>query len=124
MENVDINNLKIGEPKQKYKSGNFEVLKIDIREIVKEQKKIGRKIILTVLHPERELELSKVRFQDGDKIKEGGIWLLINEDKQIEGRSALAKLLNFYQCEKLGDLIGKNIETTIDDNGYLIVRAY
>jgi len=88
-------------------------------------KETSKKLVLRVSHPDvPEMELSKVKFERNKKLKETGLWLSKDKDGNLPYNSAVATLLRFYACGKITDLVGKTIQTTQDDNGFLIAKAY
>ena len=92
----------------------------------KDNKKIGEKVIFICKHPDKEdyLNLSKVKYIKGKNVTESGTWFKEDEDGNIQKGSALAITLNHYNVPKIGELVGKPIETDYDDNGYICIKAY
>ena len=91
----------------------------------KDAKEASLKLVLKVKHPDvPEMELGKVKFEKNKKLKETGLWLSKDNDGNLPYNSAVATLLRFYGCSKITDLVGKTIQTTQDENGFLIAKAY
>jgi len=89
------------------------------------QKETSKKLVLKVIHPDiTTMEISKVKFEKNKKLKETGLWLSKDKDGNLPYNSAVATLLRFYGCGKISDIVGKTIQTTQDENGFLIVKAY
>ena len=84
------------------------------------------KVVFTCKHPAREenITISKVKYVRNDKIQVSGSWFTLDEDKKLQKGSAVVKLLNFYAVNILVDLIGKELETDVDSEGYLCLKAY
>ena len=97
-----------------------------IQEVSKDNKKIGEKVVLICKHPDKEehLEVSKVKFLKNDKVTTSGLWFNLDDNKEILKISALAKTLNFNNVTNIGSLVGKTLETDLDANGYLCIKAY
>ena len=92
----------------------------------KEGKEVGEKVTLVCKHPDREspIEISKVEYRKGKTIKTSGIWFKLDKDGSIPHSSALANLLRNLDAECVEDLRGRAMATTLDDEGYIIGRAY
>lgn len=91
----------------------------------KEGKDVGAKLVLTVKHPDvPEMEMSKVKYEKAKGLKEAALWLNKDKDGKIPFNSALATFLRFYKCSNIKDLKDKTIETTTDEGGYVIAKAY
>jgi hypothetical protein len=92
----------------------------------KEQRAIGEKVTLVCQYPDRAkpLEISKVQYLKDKKIVIHGLWYKVDENGMIPYSSALAHLLRYEGCKNLKDLKGKKVETTTDENGFLIAKAY
>ena len=77
-------------------------------------------------HPEKQevIHISRVKYENKGNLEISGIW--INKDSKglIQKGSALATFLQFNNSNMLDQLIGKTIQTTIDDKGYLCFKSY
>ena len=122
-ENLD---MKIGSEQPLIEAKKCLILSLEQKDIKdKEGKDIGVKLVMKVNHPDAgEIELSKVKYEKNSKLTESGLWLTKDKDGNIPFKSALASLLKFNNCSKLKDLNGKEINTAIDDNGFIIAKAY
>ena len=98
---------------------------IEIEE-VQFEKKLQKKVVCNCIHPNKEeaIKIRKVKFAKGDKLVVTGLWLSLDEDKQISKVSALASLMSKLAVATLGELKGKEIATETDEKGYLIFKAY
>ena len=95
--------------------------------IIKDSKEIGKKVLLLVNHPQiidKDIEISGVKYQDGDKIKNSGLWWKLDKDGKIPYKSALSNLLRHYNKSNLMSLKETEVETVVNDNGYLAIKAY
>lgn len=129
MDNTEIESEKVGEmvlgedtPQAAAKRVVIESFKPV--EVKSKDKIIGRKLEISVRHPDfkEPLKMSSAKFQQGDKLVTAGLWL--KDDNTIGYRTALGAILKILKKTKLKDIAGEQIETTIDENGYLIFRAY
>jgi len=84
------------------------------------------KIEFEVKHPDKSesLYLSAVTYLDGKAIVTKGTWFKLDEDGKIVKNSSLAILLNKLQAKNLDETKDKEIETELDDKGYLCFKAY
>lgn len=92
----------------------------------KDNKKIGEKVIFICKHEDKEeyLNLSKVKYIKGKNVTEAGTWYNEDEDGNIQKGSALAITLDHFKVSKIGELVGKPIETDYDESGYICIKAY
>jgi hypothetical protein len=122
------NELKIGigtEEAVTLKPATIKVLSVKIEQFGVEGKK-SDKVICLCKHPSKEepISISSVKYELKGKLESVGLW--VNKDSKglIRKGSALATLLNFVNATNISELTNKNIETTTDDNGYLVMKCY
>lgn len=84
------------------------------------------KVVLSIKHPDKEelINISSVKFIKGSQVTESGTWLNKDEDKKIRKGSALACLLIKAGANTIKELEGKELESELDKNGYLCLKAY
>lgn len=89
-------------------------------------KVVGDKVVFICKHPDKvePIEISSVEYLKDKKIVKSGIWLNKDEDGNIRKGSALAYLLEFLKVKNLKETILLPIATSLDDNGYLILKGY
>ena len=89
-------------------------------------KEIGKKLILICKHPDREelLNLSSITFITGKSVKTSTLWINLDEDGNIQKGSVIATLLNKYNSNNVSSLVGKTLETELDENKFLAIKAY
>lgn len=89
-------------------------------------KEVGKKLVLISKHPDREepLNLSSILFVAGKTIKGSTIWITLDEDGNIQKGSIVAILLEKYQVDTINELVGKTLQTDLDENKFLAVKAY
>lgn len=92
----------------------------------KENKPIGEKVVCVCEHPDRKdpLELSKSVFLKNKKIKTSGLWFNLDQDGLIPKESALAILLRKADASNVNKLVGKQLDTDLDENGFLCFKCY
>lgn len=124
MENEKLDNLKIGKEIPKLEAKSCRVLHYKFEKI-EFDKGSNIKLVLTLEHPEGvEIEVSSVKYMKSkDKVDKAGLWVTKDKDENIPFNSALANLLRHYKVEDIQSLVGKDV-MTIEDEGYLIIKAY
>ena len=107
------------------KPAKVKVEKVNFVE-VKFGSQVREKVVCSAKHPDREelIEISKVKYQKKDKLQTSGLWYKEDEDGLIQKGTALAELLNFTGSRNIKELIGKEIDTVADEEGYLCFKAY
>ncbi len=125
MGNLEYENMEIGKEQPPVVAKPVIVESYSEVDVKKGDKDIGKKLVFKVKHPDvPEMEISKVKYEKNKKLSEAGIWLQKDVDGNIPFNSALSALLRHYNCSKIADMKGKTIETTQDENGFLIAKAY
>lgn len=127
----DLLDKKVGtlEP-EKLKPGKIVVKDISIQQQMKKgtDKPVGKIVNFMCKHPDKEdlIKLTKVLFRKDEKesVKESGLWY--NEDKEnnIQKGSALAVLMSYNNVSTLKELENKELETELNEAGYLCFKAY
>lgn len=132
-QNLDLFNKKVGtKEKTSLSAKPVKVVGLAVESVKgkkgtdKQDKEVGKKLILIVKHPDREetIKLSELKIQKGDSLKVSTIWVNIDEDNNIAKGSLLDSLMDFYKVTTLRELEGKEIQTILDNLGYLCVKAY
>ena len=85
----------------------------------------AKKVSFEVKHPAKEetIKISSVAYLVGREVKVTGTWLNLDRENKIQKGSALAVLLNKLSVLTIEQVIGKEIETELDDK-YLCFKAY
>ena len=124
MEEQDILNLETGtkesislEPKK------VKIVKVSIKEVG--EKKIP-KAAFSVKHPDKEenIDVSSIKYENKGKLDFSGSWVNFDEDKKIRKGSALATFMAFKNVKMLKDFEGLEVETVLDEKGYICLKAY
>ena len=103
--------------------GIVEIKAVEIQEV---GDKKNKKLSCTCKHPAKEetINISSVKFENKGKLESVGLWINLDEDKKIRKGSALAVFLMTTNCAKISELVGKSVNTTTDEKGYLTFKGY
>lgn len=125
-EDVPLDEAGIGEDKPQLEAKKVLIEKYEIRDINKNDKVVGRKLVLIVKHPEREddIEISGVKYEFQGKIKTSGLWINRDNEGKIPYNSAVGNLLRYFSKKSIKELKGLQVNTALDESNYLVVKAY
>lgn len=125
-EDVPLDEAGIGEDKPQLEAKKVLIEKYEIRDINKNDKVVGRKLVLIVKHPEREddIEISGVKYEFQGKIKTSGLWINRDNEGKISYNSAVGNLLRYFSKKSIKELKGLQVNTALDESNYLVVKAY
>ena len=92
----------------------------------KSGKRIGDKVVLLCKHPDKDelIKISAVKYEKKNQIKVSGIWFNKDEKGLIQKGSALSLMMMKFGAKTINDFKGKSLPTTLDEKGYLCVKAY
>lgn len=125
---LPLDNIEIGEDRPQIDAAKVLIENYKIEEVKnKEGKVTGDKVVLNVRHPQytdKLIDVSGVKYQKGDKLVSGGLWVNKDKDGKIPFKSALACFMRFVGARNIGSVKGLQVDTVLDDNGYLVVKAY
>jgi len=128
MNKEELENANIGEDKPQVEPKQVIIEDYRIEEVTnKEGKEIGQKLVLLCKHPDvtdRLIEISSVKYQQDDKIKQSGTWVKLDDNKQLPYRSAVATFLRSTGKNSIKELKGMTVNTVTQDNGYLAFKGY
>lgn len=131
METQDILNTEIGTQEfASLKPARVKIEAVRIDEVFSGQnkeKKVGDKLVCIVRHPDSKdpAELSGIKYEaKGGKLKTSGLWVTKDTEGKLQKGSALTSFLVFLKANKMSDLVGKEADTTLDENNYLCFKAY
>ena len=124
----DLGNLEIGEDRPQISAKSCLVTNYKI-EMIKDStnKEIGNKLTLIVEHPDvdgKTIDISGLKYEQNGKIKQSGLWVKSDQDGKLPYKSAVANLLRFLRKKTIKDIVGEQINTILDENGYLLIKAY
>jgi hypothetical protein len=88
--------------------------------------KKNTKLVCSVKHPDREetIEISAVKYEARNKLQVTGLWVNLDEDSKIRKGSALAIFMAKIGARTPKELEGREVDTTEDEKGYLVFKAY
>ncbi len=124
MEEQEILNTPMGEKEiVTLKPTKVKIVKVEVEQV---GEKKNNKLICSVKHPDKEetIKISSVKYENKGKLDVVGLWVNFDEDKKIRKGSALAVLMSFLEVRIPKELEGKEVETTTDEKGYLVFKAY
>ena len=77
-------------------------------------------------HPEKKdgIKISSVKQENKGKLEVTGLWLNKDEDGMLRKNSAIALFLQSNKADTAEGLVGKTINTVLDDKGYLAFKNY
>lgn len=92
----------------------------------KKGEEVGDKATLTCKHPDQEdpIKISNVKYEKGKNLKVAALWYNLDEDQKIFKNSALAIWMKHNGLITLENIEKMELETTQDDEGYLVFKAY
>lgn len=126
-QNQEFENLGVGEKQPPLEAKKVKIvgLKVEMQKD-KEGKDIQNKLTLTVqyLDSDMQMDISKAKVEKAGKTKIQGLWVSKDKDGKIPYNSTLACLLRFYNCSTISEIKDKEIDTTLDDEGYIVAKAY
>jgi len=88
--------------------------------------KKAKKLVLEVKHPDNQdpIKISAVKYETKGKLDTSGLWVNLDSDKLIRKGCALAVFLNYVGAKSPQELKGMKLQTTSDEKGYLVFKAY
>ena len=102
-------------------------VKIENAEIEKVGDKGNEILKCSVKHPEKEelIKISEAKYENKDgKLVISALWVNKDDDGLLRKGSTLAVFLNSQGAKTPKELIGKEVETLLDEKGYLAFKAY
>lgn len=118
----DIDNLSLGEKPKPIQPKTITILDFKVVPVEKDGKSIGNKLVLTCNHPDiGDIEISKARYEKNGRLMEAGLWI---KEGEIPYTSAIGSMLRYKGLKMIKDLRNVTIGTVLDDNGYLVIKAY
>lgn len=92
----------------------------------KAKENVGEKVTFKCKHPEKEepIEVSSVIYEKDGALKTSGSWFQLDSDGKIAKNSAVAKVLQILSVGNLKATVGKELDTKLDNKGYLCLKAY
>ena len=126
-ENATLESLKIGigneEATTQLKPARIKIVGGKVEEVGAKKTK---KVVCLCKHPDREepISISAVKYENKGKLEVAGLWLNTDSKGLIKKGCALAVFMQHIGASTIDQLVGKEIETTTDDKGYLCFKSY
>lgn len=126
--NEDLSRTVGTEEMQRLEAKPVRVEAVNVKEVSnKEGKVIGKKVACQVKHPDKaeSVEVSSVKYEKSPKnLAFSGLWYKLDSQGFIQKGTALAALLLKVKAATVKELLGKELETAVDEGGYLAFKAY
>ena len=126
-EQKDLMKIGIGnKDSTNLKDAVCKVLSVEIQ-LVGEGSKANHKVVFELKHPNKEesIRVSSIKHESKQgKLVCVGAWYSLDEDKLINKNSALASCLRKYNSNNVEEMINKDVETVLGEDGYLVIKAY
>ncbi len=109
--------------RQSLEPEKVKIVNVEIQEV---GDKKNKKAVFSVKHPKKDepIHISKIKCERNNKLRIVGSWFSLDDDGLIQKNSALGTLINYMNVSNLKELIGKEVDTDIDDDGFLCLKAY
>lgn len=131
MEQQDILNTEIGTIEfSSLKPAKVKIIGVRVEEMfsgTNKEKKVGDKLVCSIKHPDSKdpAEISSLKYESkGGKLKTSGLWVSKDADGKLQKGSALTIFLAHLNAKKMADVIDKECDTVLDENGYLCFKVY
>jgi len=97
------------------------IVKVSLRDTKK-----GKIVNCESQHPGKEepINISSLVYLRDKQVVNGGLWLSLDKDENIQKGSALATFMSKLGATTLQSLEGKEVETELDDKEWLCFKAY
>lgn len=101
-------------------------VKIERVEIKKVGEKNHEKLNCICKHPDKDetLQLSTIKYESKGKLQATTLWFNKDSKGLIQKGSALATFLNYMDVKAIREIVGKEVDTVLDDKGYLCFKIY
>lgn len=129
-----LEEIQIGEREaEKLKPANVKIVKAFVDTV---GEKGNKKVICECQHPDKKdgtIQISGVKILKGEKVVSSGLWFNTDETKEerAEGKvgklmkdSALAIFLRSQEAATVKELENKEVETLLDNSGFLVFKGY
>lgn len=102
--------------------------RVEIREVRVDivGEKNNKKVVFFCKHPDKNelVRISAVKYNNKDKLVVAGTWYNLDSEDLIRKGSALANFMENLGAKNLIETKGKEVDTTVDEKGYLCFKAY
>jgi len=111
------------EPKRKdaLEPKKVKIVKVSLRETKK-----GKVLDCEVKHPDKEesISISSVAYLRDKQVVNSGLWYTLDSKENIQKGSALATFISKNGIKTPIELESKEVDTELDENGWLCFKAY
>ena len=109
--------------KQSLKPIKLKITNVEIKEVGDKKSEILKCL---VKHPDKEepIEISQVKYENNKELKITALWMNLDDDGEIQKGSAVATLLETAGAKTPKELIGKELDTVLDEKNFLAFKAY
>jgi len=126
MENQKELETEIGtEESVNLKAELVKVEEVNIEELDVKGKPV-KKVVCRCKHPGaiEPVNISAAKVERSGNLKVGGLWYKFDSENKIQKGSTLATFMTTVKATKLSELVGKEVQTILDDKGYLCFKGY
>lgn len=118
--------LKIGIGTEESVSLKPAKVKIEAATIEEVGAKGAKKVICRCKHPDKEerIAISAAKVEIKGKLDFVGLWVNKDSKDLLRKGSALVLFLQKVGANNISELDGKEVETVVDENGYLAFKGY
>ena len=109
------------EKKESLEPKKVKIVVVELRDTSK-----GKIVSCESKHPDKEenIKISSVSYIRDKQVVNGGLWYTLDKEEKIQKGSALAVFLQKNNAQNLKELEGKEVETELDEKGWLCFKAY
>ena len=80
-----------------------------------------------VKHPDKDelIKISKIKRPEKAKQVVQNLWMVLDEEQNIQKDSAVDRLIKYLNIETMADAVGKTMDTAIesDDSNFLVLKV-
>ena len=125
-EQINVGKIEVGtieSDKELLKPKKVKIVSWNKKQI---EKAHGDKIEFEVKHPDKEdtIRISAVSFLRNKSVITSGTWFNLDAENNIQKGSALTVLLEKLNAKNLDETNDKEAETEVDENNFLVFKAY
>lgn len=86
----------------------------------------AKKLMCFCSHPDKPegINISSAKWENKGKLEVSGLWINKDEDGMLRKNSATAVFLQNNNAQTAEQLVNKQIQTLLDDKGYLCFKNY
>lgn len=83
-------------------------------------------LVLMVLHPDKTepIQIYRLEYIKAKKVKDVGMTVYFDNEGKVLKTSGIGELMRITGATSLKDLVGKKIQTELNKEGFLILKAH